>query len=136
MSSLNDSGKDLRFSSTPCDFFNTIFNWSRDNPLHFDKCFPDKKGFGERNLYFFGTMKLLSEEKNFDKQNSFFKNIYQYFGFKLSLMRISSNVFRHWNFDTFLTKVSLAYLRNFTLLNLERGADLGRSRIFTYFIDY
>ena len=36
--------------------------------------------------------------------------------------------FWHCKFDKLLTKVCFAYLGNFTLLNLERGADLGRSR--------
>ena len=37
--------------------------------------------------------------------------------------------FRHYKFDELLTKVSLAYLRNFTVLNFERGANLGCSRL-------
>ena len=46
-----------------------------------------------------------------------------------SLMRIPSGIFRHCEFEKRLTEVSLAYLRNITLSNLERSADFGRSRL-------
>ena len=46
-----------------------------------------------------------------------------------SLMRIPYSIVRRCEFDKLLTKVSLTYLRNFTLLNLERDTELGCSRL-------
>ena len=45
-------------------------------------------------------------------------------------MRIPCGIFTHCKFDNFLTKVSFAYLGEFTLLDLERRADLGSSWLF------
>ena len=46
-----------------------------------------------------------------------------------SLMHILFGLFGHCEFNILLTKVSLAYSRNVTLLKIERGANLGRSRL-------
>ena len=90
-----------------------------------------KKAFGERKVSS-AALRLLPDEKIFE---FFFQKI-SFLMFQVrekrlsSLMRIPSGIFGHGTFNKLLTKVSLAYLRNFiTVLNLEQGANLGRSRL-------
>ena len=48
------------------------------------------------------------------------------------LMCIRSGIFQHCKFHTLLTKMSLEHVTNFTLSNLERGADLGHSALLSF----
>ena len=47
----------------------------------------------------------------------------------LSLVGIPSGIFRHCKFDKFFTIVSICIFKKLGFSNLERGADLGRSRL-------
>ena len=44
-------------------------------------------------------------------------------------MRIPCGIIWRCKIDEFLTKVYFCICKNFTILNLELGADLGRSRV-------
>ena len=74
-------------------------------PFHFDRCFrSEKKAFDKFKAPLSAPLEFCSKKKFFE--NIFFQVREKRFS---SFMRIPSGILRHYKFDRFLAKESLAY---------------------------
>ena len=121
---LNNCGKDFRFLSVLCDFSSKNFSSDQRVPFTFINVFSlKKKRFPSLNS-FFGTMNF-PEEESFSKKNSkkVGKNAFRVLWVSLRVFSGSVNLMKIFN-----SSVPL-HIKKLVFLNLEQGANLGRSRL-------